>query len=348
MWGLAIAGLAILGSGAVPARAEGARSGLGQLWREVQYAIDVAVRERSPRPPVPVAVTWRERRIASVDLGAPLLALVAVDIERDGRAELAALTTDSVVLLAPAGKAMKELGRAALPGEPAAIRPRDPVGALAVDARAGRVELLARSSELAEGVALIWRDGALREDRRVAGFPLCAGMQAELAPGRNYFEGATVRWEEAAPGRFEPPAAFFSAVCRDDLTDPTGRPLSVTAVIDTERVAHLFCRAARGECPEGPAQAGDHAGVGVALEVADIDNDGTPELLTTRGGAPGDRDRVSVFARQGGRITRIFTREFHAGIVGLVAGDLDGDGDRDVLVAVRFVGSRHVSFWTLN
>jgi hypothetical protein len=341
--GLVVAGLARGRAGAQPADAPG----LARWWREVVQAVEVAVGERSRRPPVPVAVTWRERRIASIDLGAPLLALTAVDMERDGRAELAALTTDAVVLLAPAGTAMREIARLALPGDPAAIRPRDPVGALAVDGRQPRVELLARSSELADGVALTWRDGALREERRVAGFPLCAGMQAELVPGRNYFDGSKVRWEEHAPARFEPPAAFFAAACRTDLADPGGHLLSVTAAIDTERVAHVACRAEQGECPEGPAQ-GDYAGVGVALEIADIDNDGVPELLTTRGGAPGDRDRISVYARQAGRILRVFSKEFHAGVVGLAAGDLDGDGDRDVVVAVRFVGSRHVSFWTLN
>lgn len=327
---------------------EPADEGLARLWRSVQVALDAAVAERSHRPPVPVAVTWRERRIASMDLGAPLLAMAAADLDRDGRAELVALTTDSIILLGPAGKGLRELGRVAMPGDPAAIRPRDPVGALSVDARGAAVELLARSSEMAEGVALTWQGGALREVRRLAGFPLCAGMQAELAAGRNYFESTTVRWNERAPARFEPPATFFSAACRSDLIDPSGRPLVVTAVIDTDRVAHVACRAAQGECPPGPAQGGDQAGVGWAIEIADVDNDGSPELLTTRGGAPGDRDRVSVYSHKGGRTVRVFSKEFHAGVVGLAAGDVDGDGDRDVVVAVRFVGSRHVSFWTLN
>jgi FG-GAP-like repeat len=322
--------------------------GLGGLWSAVRKAVELAVAERSRRPPVPVAVTWRERRIASVDLGAPLLAVAGVDVDRDGRIELAALTTREVVLLAPAGKAIRELGRAALPGEPAAIRPRDPVGTLVVDERAAPVELLARSSELAEGVALRWSEGALRESRRVAGFPLCPELRAELAPGRNYFDGATARWEEGAMAPVDLPATFVNVVCRADLRDPAGRPLWVTAVVDSERVARLRCVAAQGECPPGPAPDGEYTGVGVAIDVADVDNDGSPDVLTTRGGAPGERDRVSVYSRQGDQSTRVHAREFSAGAVALVVGDLDGDTDRDVIVALRFAGSHHVTFWTLN
>ncbi|HKE13967.1 MAG TPA: VCBS repeat-containing protein [Kofleriaceae bacterium] len=321
---------------------------IAELWRAVSAAIDGAVAERTRRPPVPVAVTWRERRVASIDLGAPLLAVAAVDVDGDGRSELAALTSRDLILLGPAGQGMRELGRAALPGEPAAIRPRDAVGTLVVDARAAPIEILARSSERAEAVALVWSGGVLRESRRLPGFPLCPELRAELAPGRNYFEAATARWDEGAVARTEPPATFFGAVCRADLRDPTGRPMWVTAIVDTERVVRLRCAAAQGECPPGPTQGGEYAGVGVAVEVADIDNDGRPEVLTTRGGAPGDRDRVSIYSRRGEQTSRIYAKEFSAGVVGVVASDLDGDGDRDVLVAVRFAGSNHVSFWTLN
>jgi hypothetical protein len=346
------AAIAVMGLGARgmagDAPETGSETGLDRLWRAVERAIELAVAERGRRPPVPVTVAWRERRIASVDLGAPLLTLAAVDIDRDGRAELAALTTREVVLMTPAGKAMRQLGRAPLPGEPAAIRPRDPVGTLVVDARGAQLELLARTSEQVDGAAFVWRAGALQLERRVAGFPICPGGTAELAPGRNYFDGATMRWEGTALARFEPPATFFSAVCRGELGDPAGRPLWVTAVVDTERVAHLRCQAAQGECPPGPTQSGEQPSVGVAVEVGDIDNDGRPELLTTGDGPPGDRDRVSVYSIQGERVGRVFAKDFHAGVVGLAAGDLDGDGDRDVVVAVRFVGSHHVSFWTLN
>src|SRR5688572_22723010 len=70
------------------------------VWRRVEAAVERAVVERAPRPPVPVKVTWRQRRIGALDLGAALLAMTAADLDRDGRAELVALTAREVVVLA--------------------------------------------------------------------------------------------------------------------------------------------------------------------------------------------------------------------------------------------------------
>src|SRR5687767_4228866 len=128
--------IAILLAGPAEASAPAER-GLPQLWRELRVALDDAIAERAPRPPVPVAVNWRERRLASIDLGAPLLSVVAADLDRDGRAEVAALTTREIVVLSVRGKTLVEKGRAALGGELAAVRPRDPVGAMTVETAPG-------------------------------------------------------------------------------------------------------------------------------------------------------------------------------------------------------------------
>jgi hypothetical protein len=332
---------------AAPAPAP-ASGGLAELFRELGAALDAAIAERVPKPPVPVAVSWRDRRIGSIDLGAPLLAVAAADLDRDGRAELAALTTREVVVLAVRERALVEKARAPLGGEPAPVRPRDPVGVLAVDAAAdGGTVLVARSSERADAVRLGWQKGRMVELDRRPGFPLCGGTM-ELAPGRNYFTAASA--QVGGERLLAPlPAGFLSALCTGPMADARGGRIAVAAIVDLDRVLHVRCRsAAGGECAAATVKGRDYDGVGVAAEIADIDNDGMPEVLTTRGGAPGDRDRVSVFSVVGGKVAKVYSKDFHAGVVGVGAGDLDGDGDRDVIVAVRFAGSHHVSFWTLN
>jgi hypothetical protein len=332
--------LAVLVTCAALAPARPVRAGVRDMWIRVQDAVERAVAERGPRPPVPVPVTWRERRIASVDLGAELLAMTVADLDRDGRAELVALTTREVVVLAVAAGGVREVARAGVGGQPAARRPRDAVGALVIDAAATRTVVWARSSEVADAIGLAWSGkGALAEVGRQAGFPICRGGTVELARGRNYFGGASATWKGDAA--VELPAELFGAVCRDDLVDATGRPMAVAAVIGVDRVLRVVCRGASGAC-DGIAREVD--GAGVATAIADVDNDGHPEVLSTRGGAPGDRDRVTVLGAGG----KVFARDFHAGVVGLAVGDVDGDGDRDVVAAVRFAGSTQASFWTLN
>ena len=332
---LALAGVLVCAA-ARPAGAD-ARA----LWLRVQRELDRAVAERAPRPPVPVPVTWRERRAGALDLGGELLTMAAADLDRDGRAELVALTAREVIVLSAGGGAVRVVARAGLGGQPAAARPRDPVGAIATEVRAAETVVWARSSEVADAVGLAWRGKAgLVEVARGAGFPLCRGLSPELVKGRNYFAAAQVTPGAGAPA-LDLPAEFFGAVCRDDLVDTAGRPLAVATVVGVDRALRVTCRGAAGAC-DGIERAVDGAGVAVAID--DVDNDGRPEVLSTRGGAPGDRDRVTVLGAGG----KVFARDFQAGVVGLVAGDIDGDGDRDVVAAVRFAGSTQASFWTLN
>ena len=331
----------VLGLVTCAALARPAHAGVEQTWRRVQAAVDRAVAERAPRPPAPVEVSWRERRIGALDLGAALLAMAAADLDRDGRAELVALTAREVVVLSAAAGVVHVAARADLGGEPAPLRPRDPVGSIVIDASGAETGVWARSSERADAVGLASRRGALVEVGRQPGFPLCRGATAELVKGRNYFAASQVTWKAGA-ARVELPAELFGMVCRDDLVDTAGRPMAVAAVMDVDRVLRVTCRGAAGACG-GVAR--EVAGAGVATAIADVDNDGRPEVLSTRGGAPGDRDRVTVHGRDG---AKVFARDFHAGVVGLAAADLDGDGDRDVVAAVRFEGSTQASFWTLN
>ena len=59
-----------------------------RLTLAVRTGLEEAVVARAPKlvPPVPIRVTWKAVRIGSLDLGAPLVAMTAADLDRDGKA----------------------------------------------------------------------------------------------------------------------------------------------------------------------------------------------------------------------------------------------------------------------
>jgi hypothetical protein len=309
---------------------------LADLWALVDQAL-VEARASAPLPPpVAVPLTWKARRVASLELGAPLLALAAGDLDGDGRAELVALTERAVIVMAPARRGMVERARIALPAEPASIRPRDAVGALAI---AGG-EIWARSSTAGRGARYRFADGALREVAAVAGFPFCAGREVELVPGKNVATGGG--------------GLFLARRCRDDITDDRGRRLAAEGTVDVDGrlVLTVTTRcpagAAAADCPADRTVNVDDAGV--AFEIDDVDRDGRLEVITSAAGAPGDADAVTVRRLgPGGLGARpVWRRGFSGGIVALGSGDVDGDGDRDVFAAVRLAGARKVDLWLLD
>jgi hypothetical protein len=325
-----------------------ADSFLARLRREVRAALEEASRLRAARPPVPVAVTWKRKppRLASIDLGAPLLALTAGDLDGDGRAEIAAVTERHVVVLAARGRSqVVEIARIAVPADAPVIRPRDAVGSATVVAGAGRSELLARASTAARGARYALDGGALREIGSVAGFPVCGEQALELAPGRNTFVSV-------AGGR-----ALYGQRCRDDLVDPQGRPLRVDAELAEAGAlaVTLTVTCAPRDAGCGRARTAVRTltltGVGTAFEIADVDRDGRPEIIHAGAGAPGDADAIAIdsLPRSGTALDKpVFRRGFTGGVAGVVAADLDADGDVEVLAAVRLPGAQKVDLWLLN
>jgi hypothetical protein len=292
---------------------------LHRLAHEAQAKVDAAIAARKPTlvPPVAIAVKWRPVKLASLDLGAPLVAMTAADLDGDGHAELYAVTTRNVIAIGWRGRHLDELARVAFAGDAAQPVPRDPVGTAVIDGGA----LVASSSAFARAMRVTWQGKALVSAPGEADFELCPGEHVHLAPGRNYFESGT-----------------YGVRCRD-LVDKSGAPLHVRGELATTGHLAVDAGTVHFDVPE----------VGVAFELADLDRDGTPEVIYSGAGAPGDPDTVKVVS-VGGDVKRPrWKKPFAAGgVAGLAVGDLDGDRVAETIAAVRLVGATRVDLWRLE
>ena len=292
---------------------------LHRLAHEARIKVDAAIAARAPKlvPPKAIAVRWRPVKLASLDLGAPLVALTAADLDGDGKAELYAVTTHDVIAIGWRGRHLDELARVAFAGEPAQPVPRDPVGSAVIDSGA----LVATSSAFARAMRVSWQGKALVAAPGEADFELCPGEHAHLAPGRNYFESGS-----------------YGVRCRD-LVDPTGAPLHVRGELATTGHLAVDAGTLHVDIPE----------VGVAFELADLDRDGTPEVIYAGAGAPGDPDVVKVVSLGGDPRKPRWKKPFTAGgVAGLAVGDLDGDRVAETIAAVRLVGATRIDLWRLE
>ncbi len=300
------------------------------------------------RPPVPVTVKWKARKLNSVPLGAPLLAMTAGDLDGDGRAEVLAVTEEAVVVLAARKRKIVEVARAALPGELPSIEPRTAVATAVVAPSARGVELRVRSSTRDRGARFGFAGGKLTELGALTGYPLCADRDGELAVGRAYFERTSA---DGLPADWA--ARYWAAACRADLVDPDGRALRIDAVLGAggALAATVTVRCDPGEDRCTAERDLALSKIGVAFALADVDRDGTPEVIASAASPPGDADTVRVYSlpASGTRIGKpIFEREFVGGVAGLAAADLDGDGDTEVIAAVRLAGTKKADLWLLD
>jgi len=329
------------------------RGPIAELLARARAELDAAAAARVPPlvPPKRVTVRWRARRIATIDLKAPLLALRAGDVDGDGTAELVALTTRELIVGRVVKSKVEVVARAALPADVPPARPRDPVGTLVLarEPASSVTEIWARSSESARGVALAMRAGNVEELRQLDGFPLCAGASAQLGAGRNFFLATQTTWQAPAPAL---PASYYAVTCAGGMVDPEGRPLRAMAALSTDGTLAVrverSCRPDDSVCLANPSIETTVSGVGTAYVIADVDNDGRPELISASDRPPGDPDRVTVRSPSGSLWKQVYQRGFSGGVAGVAAGDLDGDGDIDVVAAVRLIGSDRVDLWALD
>jgi hypothetical protein len=303
---------------------------LGRLASAVRARLDeaAAAHVARPVPPVPVAVKWKPQKLGSLDLGAPIVAVAAADLDGDGKAELYVVTGRDVIVASLAGK-LREQGRVAFGGEPAVPAPRDLVGTAVVDGTA----LVASVSAWARDLRVQWDGKSLSATPGVGGFRVC-GERWQLQPGRNYFR--------------EGPAALFGARCRE-LVDAAGAPLRVRGELSLTGALDVVverCGADGNVCR--PAASYRYKDVGVAFEIADVDRDGTPDVIASTASAPGDADAVRVIALGAPAGKPMFKKSFNGGVAGIAVADGDGDGVPEVIAVVRLAGATRVDVWRLD
>lgn len=352
------------------------RPSLAALAALADQLLERSRRERliAAARPVPIAVRWSPRRIATLDVGGALGALIGADLDGDRVPELYAVTDQAIIVYRLEGAKVRELARLAFPGEQAPIRPRDPVSTVAVDAAAG--ELMAGSSSYARSVRARWQGGALTVLEELDGLPLCAHQRGALVRGRNYFAESARPGAEAARGSgdgrgdlraggpAEPSVAaewkgkdggkdgkdakdvgFYGQRCRDEVPLAEGLPARVVARLGVVGPLQVMVQPrCEGACPPRHYEV---TGVGVAFDVGDVDRDGRVDVAYAGAGAPGDPDAVRVVPVTDPRRT-LFRRAFTGGVAAVALVDLDGDGAAEVIAAVRLPGSPRVDLWRLN
>lgn len=278
--------------------------------------------ERAPKlvPPVPAKIAWKPTRLASLDLGAPLVTLEAADLDGDGKGELYVVTSREVIAIALDRKA-RVLARAPYTGAPSPRLPRDLFGTAVVDGR----ELVAKCSGWANELRASWQGKALVATLGDAssGNLVCKGERLIAVAGRNHF------------GDVQNP--IYDVRCRADLVDPEGKPLAARAVLMGSKLI---------------VTAGDRTyelrDYGVAFALGDVNRDGKPEVVVTGAGAPGDPDAVKVITLGGDEKKGLFRKTFQGGVAGVAVVDGDGDGVQEVIAAVRLVGSPRIDLWRLD
>ncbi|HEX3762132.1 MAG TPA: hypothetical protein VHW23_25700 [Kofleriaceae bacterium] len=307
---------------------------LARLAASVRARLDTAAAAHvaRPVPPVPIAVRWKPQKLGSLDLGAPVVAVAAADLDGDGKAEVYLVTSREVTAVAIAGRVHK-LGHVAFSGEPAVPAPRDVVGTAVIDGTA----VIAAVSDWAKDLRIEWNGRALSARHGPGGFLVC-GDRMQLEAGRNHFRDAGAA---ATP--------IYGARCRRDLTDARGAPLHVRAELSTAGVLEIAverCAPDGNDCQ--PAGTYQYKDVGVAFEIADVDRDGTPDVIVSSASAPGDADAVRVIPLGSPAGKPAFKKAFNGGVAGIVVCDGDGDGVPEVVAVVRLAGATRVDLWRLD
>ncbi len=258
----------------------------------------------------PTAAVPLELKLSSLSRWNTLpVALAAGDLDGDRRSELVLMVEEVVLVLSPEGKALAKYDLASAP--PSSAMPREPFGALAIVQGPPRV--IAWSGRRAKAEVLAFAGSMLKPVGTQETIPL-DGLNARLEPGLN---------------RFLPELSWGTQRGR--------MPMGVQAASTRGPIALLVWPDGTATLTRQLPPAGRMLDVGCGSALADVDKDGTPELLVSSARTTGDTDelRLLTLAVAEGltgtsQSVRSATPSWQATLKGraivMTGADLDGDG----------------------
>jgi hypothetical protein len=263
------------------------------------------------------------------------VALSIADLDGDGRAELVIVTADRVRVARMTGASLAFVRDAAGSAGAVARAPvplRQPLGAAERDAARPivryRTSCFAAMGEvsLAAGVA---RVRSLGVDLYPAAGLGCVALRA----GSHLVAGVVSTCDATPPAPVQGAVAAVPVAYEQTLSDGTLRRWEVRAT-----------GAGQAEVRRDGAVFATLDDVAPPALLEDLDGDGRVELVTASASAPGGPDRVRVFSLHE-RVEERAAINVPGSVEALAAGDLDGDGRRELVVSVQDPARRTATLW---
>lgn len=265
------------------------------------------------------------------------VALAVADMDGDPRAEIVMASPDRIRVARFTGTTLAFVPDA--PGNVtngwAAVPLRQPVGSIDVDT-AQRVARVRTSShahmslvEVAQGLVRVRSTGSDL-------YPLPGGGCVTLRPSSDVVAGVVAACDTTPPVPPDGVSALAPVSAQWTAADGAAHRFEARAngqgTVDVRRDGAPFATLTDVTAP---------------LVLVDLDEDGRVELVTASASAPGAADRVRVFTlgeraadeRPGVSVT--------GPIEAMAAGDLDGDGHRELVVSVQDPQRRTTTLWIL-